>query len=432
MTLNFGEDPVATTELMEKSNQAPTVTLTPGRRRLLVSSLLAGNLMMVAISAAVIGILVPQQVANIDPAGKVNALAVVTAFSSLAAIFVQPIVGALSDRTRSRLGRRSPWIVYGGIGGGLAVVALQFSTSVFAITVIWVIAQILLNAVSGPMSSIIADRIEMRKRATASAFAGVGIAVGGASGVIVGGLLLEMLGVAYTIFGIGAIIVCVLFVILNPDVSSAPMKVDPFKWKAFARSFWISPRKHPDYGWAFAGRFFIVLGYQGIASYLLYILQDYINIPTAQSGIVAGEVAVISMIAITVSTILFGRLSDRLNRRKVFVFAASIIMAAGALIPILSPTIMSMYLYGLLVGIGYGAYLSVDMALMIDVLPSTGSIGKDLGVLNIAINVPAAITPVIAASLLGLFSENYVVIFGYSIIATIISSLMVLPIKSVR
>ena len=240
MAFEVGEGPLAAAELAAKTNHAAAVTLSPGRRRLLIASLLVGNLMMVAIGGAVIGILVPQQVAMIDPKGKVNALAVVMTFSSLAAIFVQPIVGALSDRTRSRLGRRSPWIIYGGIGGGLAVIALQFSTSIFAVTVVWVIAQILLNAVSGPMGSIIADRIDSNRRATASAFAGVGIAVGGASGVIVGGLLLEQLGVGYTIFGISAIIVCVLFVIVNPDLSSLPMKVDTLKWKPFARSFWLS------------------------------------------------------------------------------------------------------------------------------------------------------------------------------------------------
>ena len=86
----------------------------------------------------------------------------------------------------------------------------------------------------------------------------------------------------------------------------------------------------------------------------------------------------------------------------------------------------------IVVGIGYGAYMAVDFALMVDVLPSQGSIGKDLGVLNVASNIPQAITPIVAAGLLGVFAGNYASIYLFAAVAVIISSLLVFPIKSVR
>ena len=82
----------------------------------------------------------------------------------------------------------------------------------------------------------------------------------------------------------------------------------------------------------------------------------------------------------------------------------AIVIAAGVLAPVLSPTVGAMFVYTAIVGVGYGAYMAVDLALMIDVLPSHGDVGKDLGVLNIAANVPQALTPPIAALLLGLFA----------------------------
>lgn len=407
-------------------------TLSPTRRRTLMGSLLVGNLMLFATYAGVIAILLPQQVADLTPGNKIGNFAIVTAISSIVTIFVQPIVGALSDRTRSRLGRRSPWIVFGGIGGGLCVIALQFSPGIFALTVIWVLAQVLLNAWQGPMSSIIADRIEVSGRATTSAFAGVGTSVGAAAGVILAGQLLIHLGLAYLIFGLGVIVVSVLFVVINPDRSSKGLERTPFNWVAFAKSFWVSPRKHPDYAWAFGGRFFMILGYQAIAAYQLYILEDYIHLTPVQAGSTAGMLSVVSMLCMIVSTLVFGRISDKTGRRKMFVFVATIVIAAGVLAPVLSPTVGAMFVYTAIVGVGYGAYMAVDLALMIDVLPSQGDVGKDLGVLNIAANVPQALTPPIAALLLGLFAGNYVAIFVYAIVAIVLSSLLVFPIKSVR
>src|SRR5699024_7185539 len=101
-------------------------------------------------------------------------------------------------------------------------------------------------------------------------------------------------------------------------------------------------------------------------------------------------------------------------------------------VPLAAPTAGAMIVYAVLVGIGYGAYMSVDLALMIDVLPSTGDIGKDLGILNVASNIPQTLTPVVAAVLLGIFAGNYASIFVFAIIAVVFSSFLVFPIKKVR
>ena len=405
--------------------------LSGSRRSVLYGSLLVNNVVLFAVYAGVIGVLLPAQVAIIDPANKVGGFAAVTAASALATLFVQPIVGALSDRTRSRLGRRSPWIVFGGIGGGVCTIALQFGHTVALLAVIWVVAQILLNAVQGPTSAIIADRIESNRRGFASSFQGVGTAVGVAVGIAFAGQQLARVGVGYTALGIAVIVVSILFVLLNPDRSTKDVQQAPFQWGRFARGFWISPRRHPDYAWAFAGRFFMVLGYQAIQNYNLYILTDYIKLDIGAAGALYGLTASITSVAMVVSTLLFGKLSDVLHRRKALVFLATILMAIAIAVPLVSPTVGAMIVYAVIVGIGYGAYLAVDLALMIDVLPSQGDLGKDLGVLNVASNLPQTLTPVVAAALLGAFAGNYASIFIYAIVAVVLSSLFVLPIKSV-
>jgi len=424
-TQRRGTDPLA---------DAPTrgIPVSGAARQRLMVSMLVANFFLFATYAGVIAILLPQQLAVLDEGSKIANLAIVTGTSSFFTLFAQPIVGAFSDRTRARLGRRSPWLLVGGVGGGLLTIVLQFAPGVFWITVIWVAAQVLLNAFQGPLSAIIADRISRDGRATASAFAGAGTAVGATVGVVLAGQLLAQLGVAYGLLGLGMIVVCVLFVVLNRDTDSRELPVGRFHWGAFIRGFWVDPRKHPDYAWAFAGRFVMVLGYQGVQAYQFYILTDYLGLAPADAGGVAGLLSLASMVTLVLGTLVFGRLSDRLGRRKMFVFTASIVMAFGIAIPLLFPSVPAMIIYSLIVGLGYGAYSAVDVALMIDVLPSQGDAGRDLGVLNVATNIPQALTPVVAAVLLATFAGNYASIFAFAAAMVLLSSVLVFPIRSVR
>lgn len=419
-------------EGVRPSTLTSTVPVSGQARRRLVVSLLFSNVFLFATYAAVIAILLPQQMAELDEANKVANLAIVTGTSSFFTLFAQPIVGALSDRTRSRWGRRTPWLLVGGAGGGVLTIVLQFAPGVLWVTVVWVTAQVLLNAFQGPLSAVIADRVDRGGRATASAFAGAGTAIGGTVGIVVAGQLLSRLGLAYGIFGAGILLASVLFVVINRDADSRALPIGPFSWLAFAKGFWVSPRKHPDYAWAFAGRFVMVLGYQGVQTYQFYILTDHLGLDPVDAGGVAGMLALCSMVTLVFGTLVFGRLSDKLGRRKVFVFTASIVMALGIAVPLFVPTVPAMVAYSLIVGLGYGAYSAVDVALMIDVLPSQGDAGRDLGVLNVATNIPQALTPVVAAVLLSVFAGNYASIFGFAALMVVLSSVLVFPIRSVR
>lgn len=436
MTLPLAPDPESEEAALEaasendKAGRSPTVV--GGQRTTLLWSMLIIFMVLFATYAGVISILLPAQVELIDPAQKVNNLAVVMSASSFATLFAQPIVGAFSDRTRSKLGRRSPYILIGAVVGGLVLMGIPGLHSILWITIAWVVAQISLNALQGPASTIIADRFGTDSRGTASAMMGVGTSVGMTVGVIIAGQLVTRLGLGYSIFGIAIIVAAALFVIFNRDYSSKDMTVEPMKWGAFIKSFWVSPRKHPDYAWAFAGRFVMILGYQGVQAYMLYILIDYLGMTTEKAGSTAGLLAFITAGTMVVSTTVAGKLSDKLARRKVFVFSASMLLAAALVIPVFAPNVPGMIVYAAIAGLGFGAYTAVDMALMVDVLPSQGDAGKDLGVLNVATNIPQALSPLVAAILLGTFNGNYASLFIFAIIMVAASSFFVLPIKSVR
>src|SRR3546814_7228057 len=93
-----------------------------------------------------------------------------------------------------------------------------------------------------------------------------------------------------------------------------------------------------------------------------------------------------------------------------------------------------MLIYAALIGIGYGAFMSVDMALMTQVLPKADgeATGKDLGILTTAVNIPQILSPVFAAWLLNLSGGDYTVLFIAAIIFVYAGSFLVLPIRSVK
>ncbi|MBT9431034.1 MFS transporter [Candidatus Sodalis endolongispinus] len=425
--------PANPTGQSDASNVDHALTVTSGKKRLLLASLFTNFFVLLALYCGVISVLLPKHIAQIDPANKANNLAIVMTSALLFTIFAQPIAGALSDRCRSTWGRRSPWIVGVALIGGPAIFGISMMTTVAGIAVFWLMAAVSLNCMNGPLATVVADRFLPENRGIASGFVGAGFTAGGTVGIIVAGYLAWNLQLGYLVFGLAIAACCLAFVLLNREPSTRSLAVEPFKWGRFFKSFWVSPRQYPDFGWAFFGRFAMFLGYQGVVTYQLYILQDYIGLSVAQSNHDIGTISVITLATLLFSGLVSGYLSDKLQRRKIFVFASSVLMAIGLIIPLFMPTLTGMYLYAAVLGLGYGVYTSIDMALMTQVLPGGGKqAGKDMGILTIATVLPQSFSPILSAWLLAEFNNDYSSLFIAAIIFVFASSFFVLTIKSVK
>jgi len=259
---------------------------------------------------------------------------------------------------------------------------------------------------------------------------------GVSSGTIYGGLMAEHLVVAYAVIGAAIILACFAFVLLNPEPMTPLKQPAPFRLGEFLRSFWVDPRAHPDFAWAFLGRFTIYMGYTAVLTYLLYILEDHIGLSQANANQMIARLSSVTFVALATSGLLSGWLSDRLGRRKPLVFLSGLIMAGAVAAPLLAPTVSGMYVYAVLIGLGYGAFMSVDLALMTQVLPvrETGdeAVGKDLGILTTAINIPQILSPVLAAWVLSMTGNDYPLLFVMAAAFVVAGAFLVLPIRSVR
>jgi len=389
---------------------------------------------LLALYCAVLSVLLPNQIELIDRTHKAGDLAIVFAITSIFSTLTTPIAGALSDRTRTRWGRRTPWIVIGALVGALSLAAVAQMRELWSITVFWLGATVGLNCMQSALTTVVADRFPPEQRGKVSGFVGGGMTAGGTVGIVVAGHLAWNITLAYWVFAAAIAVVCVGFVIINPEAARAGPPPPRFNFGAFLKSFWVDPRQHPDFAWAFCGRFTIYMGYQGIVTYLLYILQDYISLSIDQSNKTIASLSTVTFFALVISGFGSGLLSDAIGRRKPLVFAAGLLMTAAMTVPLLAASVDAMYAYAVLIGIGYGAFMSVDMALMTQVLPKTEgeSTGKDLGILTTAVNIPQILSPVLAAWLLGMFHNDYRVLFVTAIAFVFCGTFLVLPIKSVK
>jgi MFS family permease len=199
--------------------------------------------------------------------------------------------------------------------------------------------------------------------------------------------------------------------------------------KGLIAGFWISPRQYPDFGWTLASRILVNFGNAFGTSLLLYFLQDGLRVEHADDVLLI--LILIYMIFVVLASLVLGRLSDRLGRRKAFVFAAAALQGVAALMLAFVPLLgVAMVAAGIL-GLGYGCFLSVDQALATQVLPDAHTRGKDLGIMNIATAVPQAIAPLIGAFVVAALA-GFQGLFVLSALAALLGALAVLPIRSVR
>jgi MFS family permease len=384
--------------------------------------------------AAIARIFLPGQVADLDPANKVANLGAIGAVTSLGIAAATLLSGALSDRLRSRWGRRTPFVVVGASVGCLMTFSMSQASNLWTLGAFWVVGTFFLNSMDGPLTTLIADRFRKNARGIASGCVGAGITSGLTVGTILAGNLGNDLTTGYSSFAIALMLATAGFVVLNREPSTLAMPSIPLTLRDFLRSFWIDPRIYPDFALVFCARFLMFIGYTSVVVFTLYSLTDYIGLSAEEARHEMATIFLIQLVGNVVFGLGAGYFSDKINRRKPFVITASLLVSIAFLIPVFQPTLEGMYWFAAFMGAGFGAYTAVDTALMTDVLPkaSGASSGKDLSILQIAITVPQILGSVLAVTILAMFDQDYRSLFLAGTIFVIASSLLIVPIRSTR
>ena len=361
---------------------------------------------------------------------SVLAFGVISGIAGAFALIVYPLTGALSDRTTSRYGRRRPWMLAGTLVFAIALFLLGLQSTLLGIGIFWSLAIIGFCMVSAGITATISDQVPVGQRGFVSGWVSAPQALGTVLGLaLVLGLTLGVF-VGYTLVAVLLIVLVMPFILLVPDEVLPKVLRSPINLLALVKGFWVNPVAHPDFGWTLLGRILVNIGNALSTTLLLYFLIYGLKRPdTAQEDLLL--LTAIYLVFFIAAALGFGKLSDKLGRRKAFVYVAAYLQAVAALLLAFIPDFSIAQVGAGLLGLGYGCYMAVDQALATQVLPNTHSRGKDLGIMNIASTVPQAVSPLLGAFVVAALG-GYTALFVCSAIAAVLGGLAVIPIKGVK
>ncbi|MBT2414537.1 MFS transporter [Streptomyces sp. ISL-12] len=374
------------------------------------------------------------RVAQIVPADdRGAALGQVLSLGAILAMIGNPVFGSLSDRTRGRFGRRRPWLV-GGMAAaflGLLVVALGGSVPVLMLG--WALAQLGGNAALSAVVAGVPDLVPEQQRGKVSGIIGMMTSLAMVAGTVLANVFDDSLALAFVVPAVVGLAGVSYLASVMKDRPATPGAFAPYGLREFLRSFWVNPKRHPDFAWNFAGRFLVFVGTSCVTSYQVYFLMDRLGYGEDEvSGkVLIGTVAMVA--AVVAGSLLGGALSDRSGRRKPYVLGSSLILALGLFLVATAYSFPLFVLAMVVFGFGEGLYLSVDVALAAAVLPDPEEAAKDMGVLNIGNALPQSLVPIMAPALLALGGGgNYGALFLFGGVACVLGALAVQFIRSVK
>lgn len=388
-------------------------------------------LVNVGINAAFFGpiqVLLGQQAIHFSEGDKEAILALVTGAGAAVSLVANPLFGTFSDRTVSRYGRRVPWVFIGALLGTIGLLGLTVAPSVAAMTLLWCFVQLGCNGALAAITAAVPDQVPIRQRGIIGGLASMGTVVGILLGAAIGAVVAGNFALGYVLCAGALVAGMVPYLFLANDRVLLRSERPAFSWPAFFQGFWVSPRLYPDFGWAWITRFLVNVGSHLVTLYLLFFLKDAVGFSNPEFGVLVltGIYAIMTLI----TAVIGGQWTDKVGKRKPFVIGSSVIIAVSALILAFWPTWTGALLGSAVLGVGYGAYLAVDFALLTQVLPSSASRGKDLGVINVANSLPQVIAPIIAFPLVAHLG-GYVTLYVVAAVIGLLGAVFVVKIKGV-
>ena len=426
------------------------------------------------------------------------------AAGNLFALLVPIAVGWLSDRTVSPWGRRRPWIAVGTAVNVVGLLMLGLAPTAAALVIGYLVVQIGFNLAGGAFNGVIPDVVPADQRGRASGLLGMMNQLGIVVGLLLTILILSSLGqnrigmlAGYVMIAVvlSATMVITLVAVKEPRVirparrsrpsvgvagavcilSSAaaigiaftlllfetgrmflPLLALSFAAGAMAylsgrrlmalRAFFSAFTNH-DFFWTFTTRFLVQLGIYTILPWIALYFRDVVH--SRDYSIAAAYWSLGVLGGAVPTSIIGGLLSDRFGRRKLFVYISSAVMAlvASVLVFGLVDSLPVLYLLGIVFGLGYGCYYSVDWALACDVLPdSKNAAGRDMALWHIAFALPAALGATLTTRPLHYLNEvghifigvasggnlGFRVVFATAAIWFLLGTVMVSRIRGVR
>lgn len=368
--------------------------------------------------------------------GSDEATTIISISSGIAGVFTLvslPAIGTLSDRTRSRFGRRRPYLVLGAAsfaaGGLLLILASDVPMLVAAhllVTLGFVTAHVTITA-------LVTDLLPDGRRGPIIAFISMSTALGGLLGTAVSIPFGDDL---HANIGIPTLLAVVGMLLLAIRVRD-PRWVFPlpsFDLRSAIQIYWVNPLRFPDFAWVFASRMLVFSGVAALNAYQAVFLLMSMDIAEQRLGTMITLTVLVNAGVTMLVTPYIGRLSDRIGVRKPFIIVAAIVLAGGLVFASQARDIPTYLVACGIVGLGQGVYFAVELALATQVLPDPDNPAGAIGILKIADNLPVTIVATVAPLILAIggAGQNFSALFIAGAISAVLGGLVITFIRGAR
>jgi MFS family permease len=350
----------------------------------------------------------------------------VLAAGGIAGVIAAPIAGALSDRTRGRAGRRRPWALAGVWIATASLAAIASASEPWGVGLAWVGVSVGFAVASAAFTALIADQLTTQRGAASAAVSSaqaLGIVVG--VGVIV---LLELgVVVGYLVLAGFLVVVGTTAALILPD---PPARADTDGARtAQPLGERLAALRDRDFAWLLAGRLTVNVGNAlGTGLLLFFLLYGLDRDPRTAEDELLLLILVYTLFVVTAS-VVSGHLSDRTGRRIPFVVWSAVLQGVASLLLVVAPSLVSAVIAAALLGVGYGAYMSVGLALGTDLLPRPEDHARDLGFVNVSASLGQLIGPLLGAGLVALVG-GFWLLFLAGAILSVAGGLMTFAIRT--
>jgi len=369
--------------------------------------------------------------------GHPEYLGFITGAGALFVMLTSPFMGIWSDRTRSRYGRRRPFMVGGMLVGVISLVVMAIAPNVFILGLGWILAQWGWGTTFSSLSISQADRVPESQRGRVSGIGSFATQIAPVCGVILAQFFTGNALLLFLVPGAFGVVTVLLFVLLVNEDDARGLPKEAITVRQLLAKYLFNPRKHPDFSWNWLGRFFFYTGITLNSTYTAFFFAYRLGIKVEEvTGLIA-SVALIGILAVTAGALGGGFMSDRFKRRRIFVLVGGLIMAAGMLTQAFAPDAAILITGSLIASVGLGLFAAVDQALLLDVLPERDTdAGRFMGITGFATSIPQSVAPLLASGILliGVTGDarNYTLLFGVAAACVVIAGSLVLRIRSVR
>lgn len=399
---------------------------------LMIASFGASMAMMVPLSY---GIAV--RITELAP-GHEEVLGYITGTAQLVYLVISPIIGIWSDRTRSRFGRRTPFIFLGSGIGLAGLVVMGLAPDLLIVGAGWVLGMSGWSIAGAAIQTLQADKLPEQQRGKVSALTGLMTQIAPVIGIGIAYAVSSSTFLIFLIPGLVGAVLLALLPIFKPEGSSRELvRGSDVTVRSIVASYGFNVRKYPDFAWNWLGRFIFFIGLYFNTTFGTFFYAQRLDLPVREVAGIVATIGMLGVVAAAAGALLGGFLSDKLKRRRLFVLLAAVLFVAGAVTEAFAWSLPQLIIGAVIMQMAIAVFATVDQAIIFAIIPDRSEAGRYMAVVSFAQKIPSAVAPLLASVVITIGAvgaeKNYTILYLSGAVFALVGGLMILlKVKAVR